>query len=222
MLHISKTGGTTLRQMLKSAAVTTTGDGRPIIMASHPTTMPDALGANGNNQVTFFLRHPLARFVSGFNSRLRRGAPSHNVEWRPKEEIVFRHFSTANDLAEGLSSSTLTTQDRAIAAMSALTHTRWRATDWLIGPDYLEPRLDRVLFAGFQETFAEDAEAFLAALGIDTPISVEHHHQAPPTTATELSRTAEKNLLKWYAQDVELYEWVLERRDRWRPQDARS
>jgi len=215
VLHISKTGGTTVRTMFKTAGITTTGDGRPIVLNHHQTTMPDVLGQDEGNEVTFFLRHPVPRFVSGFNSRLRQGAPSHDRPWRPEEKVVFDQFGSANELAEALSSTSLRLQDRAISAMRALNHTRWRTTDWLISPEYLEPRLDRVRFVGFQETFAEDVAALLVSLGVTKTLPLQHEHQAPTSSPTELSESAQSNLTDWYARDLALYEWALERRGRW-------
>lgn len=215
-LHVSKTGGTTLKQMLLRASITTTGDGRPIVLNRHQVTMPAALARGNQDQVAFFLRHPVPRFVSGFNSRLRQGAPAHVAPWRADEKIVFKRFRAANEVAEALSAMNLELQNRAIHAMNALTHTRWKIVDWLVSPAYLEPRLDRIAFVGFQETFDEDVVGFFTRLGLGEP-DVAHHHEAPATDSTELSETAQRNLRSWYADDIALYEWALERRAMWNP-----
>lgn len=220
LLHISKTGGTTVRQMFKTAGVNKTRDGRAVVLDPHQITMPDVLRQNDTNEVTFFLRHPVSRFVSGFNSRLRQGEPSHFRPWSDEEREVYESFPTANDLAESLSAEGRR-QDEAISAIRAINHTRWRLTDWLVSPQYLESRLDRIAFVGFQETFAEDAEALIKTLRIRQTVEVAHHHAAPPSTATDMSDVAKANIEQWYSADVELYEWALARRDQWKPRVRR-
>jgi hypothetical protein len=216
-LHVSKTGGTTLKQMLLRANITTTGDGRPLVMNGHQVTMPVALARGERNQVTCFLRHPVPRFVSGFNSRLRKGAPAHLGRWDRDEKIVFQQFRSANEAAEALSSSDLTRQNYAISSMRALTHTRWKIVDWLVSIEYLEPRLDRIAFMGFQEMFDEDVARFYSTFGLGERAELEHHHEAPDTDSTELSAIGQRNIRRWYQDDIALYEWALERRERWNP-----
>ena len=53
----------------------------------------------------FFVRDPISRFVSGFNSRLRKGLPKMYFPWAPGEKLAFSRFATPNQLALALSSS---------------------------------------------------------------------------------------------------------------------
>ena len=55
--------------------------------------------------VAFFVRHPVSRFVSGFNSRMRKGRPRRNVEWSEGERWSFERFRTPDELARALASA---------------------------------------------------------------------------------------------------------------------
>lgn len=211
-LHIGKTGGTTFKKLVRTHHLRRRSD-RTLIMHNHSMTLPEVLGADALNQAAFFLRDPTSRFVSGFNSRLREGAPSKNIPLKPEEKIAFEHFPTPNDLAEALDDDDLLRQDRAFAAMEAMVHTRMHYTRWLRDVDYLTSRLPRIMFIGFQETYAEDVARFVRKLHVEAELKVEHHHQAPPSSATTLSDRAVANLRHWYAEDVVIYEWALSQRD---------
>lgn len=220
-LHIGKTGGTSLKKLVKQNEIARTGDGRRLVMHSHSTSLYDVLGRHRRNQAAFFLRDPLARFVSGFNSRLREGAPIANIPWKPEERIAFEHFPTPNDLAEALSAHNHVQQDRAFTAIETMIHTRMHLADWLRDPAYLESRIARIVFVGFQETYNEDLARFFEVLGVPNDVQPERFHEAPATSERVLSDLAQKNLRRWYADDIVLYEWALAKRDRWAPAGSR-
>ena len=213
-LHVGKTGGTSVKKMVRKKNLSTLPDGRRLVMHRHQVALPEVLGWHESNVGAIFLRHPVSRFVSGFNSRLREGAPQKLIPWKPPERIAFGHFPTANDLAEALSAADPITEDRAIAAMEAMVHTRMRLTYWLRDVPYLQRRLDRIAFIGFQEHYAEDVSRFFRTLGVEK-VRVVHQHQAPSSSTTSLSDLARENLERWYADDVVIYEWALAQRDRW-------
>lgn len=75
MLHIGKTGGTAMK-----AVFATVGDKAryEIITHRHYTRI---IKVPRGEKVFFVVRDPVDRFVSGFNSRLRRGEPRYFTEW---------------------------------------------------------------------------------------------------------------------------------------------
>lgn len=215
LLHISKTGGTSLKKFLRQNNIDHTADGRRLVVHPHATRLSDVLGRDQTNQAAFFLRDPVSRFVSGFNDRLRQSAPKAFVPWTREEKVAFGHFQTPNDLAEALSAPDPVHQDRAFSATDSIFHTRLHYTDWLRNPEYLGSRIERILFVGFQETYDEDIGRFLTMIGVDASLHPEHSNQAPDDDQRELSEPAQENLRRWYADDIELYEWALARRERW-------
>lgn len=215
LLHIGKTGGTSLKQVLSSNGVDRTADGRRIRTHFHGTKLVDVLAENKRNQAVFFLRDPVSRFVSGFNSRLRQGAPIAHIPWKPAETAVFTNFRTANDLAEALSARDDQQQDSAFVAMDALIHSRMHLTFWLRSPAYLDSRTARIVFVGLQEHYCDDVTSLLRLLVPDRDIPIEHLHKAPADGSLTLSEVAVANLRRWYADDIELYGWAVRRRGRW-------
>lgn len=216
-LHIGKTGGTSLKKMVKQHDVRRTGDGRRLVMHSHAMSLPDVLGRHRKNTAAFFLRDPVARFVSGFNSRLREGAPITYIPWKPLEVIAFENFKTPNDLAEALSATRPLNQDRAFSAMASMVHSRMHFTYWLRDVDYLDRRLAKIEFIGFLETYNQDAARFVKRLRLADTVRPEHYHEAPSTASKHVSDKGRANLELWYAEDIAILRWAQERRDRWAP-----
>ena len=100
LLHIGKTGGTFLKSVLQHnssklpPSLKILGHGQTI------SSTPDMFGAN--RQIAFIFREPVARFRSGFMSRLRQGRPVYDSPWTTDEAIAFNWFATPNSLAEAL------------------------------------------------------------------------------------------------------------------------
>lgn len=213
-LHVGKTGGSSMKATIKRNQLRKLPDGRPLIPHGHPTTLPDVLARSPENVAVFFLRDPVRRFVSGFNSRLREGKPAKSIPWKPAERMTFGYFPTANDLAEALSSDDPAVLDRAYAGINSMVHSRMHFTYWFHDVDYLAKRLERIAFIGFQEHYDEDLTRFFELMGVSS-VRPETRHQAPASQSTELSETAVRNLEQWYADDIAIYQWALGQRDRW-------
>jgi len=70
MIHIGKTGGTALKSVLSHHNKMQTTD--PIELYRHEMTLPILVNSSHITRALFFVRDPVSRFVSAFNSRLRR------------------------------------------------------------------------------------------------------------------------------------------------------
>ena len=70
----------------------------------------------------FFIRDPLSRFVSAFNSRLREGRPRYHYPWREEERIAFAVFRTPDQLGSALSSDDPAQREQAEQAMRSIGH----------------------------------------------------------------------------------------------------
>lgn len=204
-LHIRKTGGTAVTEALRPVA-----DSHGLILHDHSTKLRDV---PPEDQVVFFVRHPIPRFVSGFYSRLRRGLPRHQYEWNPVEAEAFRNFQNANELAEGLYTSATTTAMLARQAMHGISHIKSSYQDWFSGPQELDDRSDSILLLGLQETLSSDLEELKRILKLPQTVRLPEDdvlaHRTPPEFDRKLSPRAEHNLLKWYAEDIRFYEHCL-------------
>lgn len=197
LLHIGKTGGTAVRHVLEPRVA----DHPWLHLHRHPTRLADV---PVGERVVFFLRDPQARYVSAFNSRLRKGRPRYDAEWSDGEAAAFGEFPTPDALATALSDPDPGRRDRAVAAMRAIRHVRSGYWYWLGSPELLAGRADDILFVGMQEHLAHDVATLgrllalpLAALP-DDPVAA---HRTPDGVDTTLSEVARANLRKWQARD---------------------
>jgi hypothetical protein len=209
-LHVRKTGGTAVIEALRLVA-----DRYGIVLHEHATRLVDI---PRDHFVMFFLRHPISRFVSGFYSRLRRGLPRHYYEWSAAETEAFQRFQTANELAEALYSSDYELTMQAQRAMLGIRHVKNTYKDWFSGAEEIEDRLDSLLYVGLQEELNSDFEQLKAILGLPPSVSLPSDgtlsHRTPTQFDRRLSPLAEQNLSRWYAEDIEVYNYGVRVRDR--------
>jgi hypothetical protein len=153
LLHIGKTGGNALKHALHPY---NTGGSHDIVFHPHAVRLSDV---PVGESVLFMLRNPVNRFVSGFNSRRRRGRPLNNAEWDRNEAVAFAAFPTANDLAEALSVAQDSRRAEAVAAMRGIYHVKSSYADWLVDVDYLRSRRDDILWVGQTSRLTADFRA---------------------------------------------------------------
>jgi len=198
-LHIPKTGGTAIRHALRDFPTT-----RRFVILLHPheVKLRDVPVGEG---VIFFVREPLARFVSGFYSRQRQGQPRYFSPWVPAEKEAFEYFTTANQLAVALSSADEAQRARAESAMRNISVVKDSYWTWFESAEYFESRSADILFVGFQERLGEDFEAVKALLGlpIETKLPADdvQAHRNPVHLDRRLEDRAVANLKEWYKED---------------------
>lgn len=89
-MHIGKTGGTSF---LKAArAVMATDPARVPLQFPHDWTVPRIRAELPDVKISFVIRDPLERIVSGFMSRERAGRPQYRSPWSRDEAIAFLFF----------------------------------------------------------------------------------------------------------------------------------
>lgn len=197
LLHVGKTGGTAVRHVLEPWA----SECPWLHLHRHPTRLADV---PEGERVVLFLRDPERRFVSAFNSRLRKGRPRYNAEWSDGEATAFGEFPTPDALATALSDPDDARRERAVAAMRAIRHVRSGYWYWLGSPDLLAARADDILFVGTQEYLAEDVAALGTLLDLPLaplPADPVEAHRTPDGVDTSLGDVARANLRKWQARD---------------------
>ena len=231
-LHIGKTGGSAVKEALKRGIKEQDIYSKTkklkdntlleikdlseqydqIILHGHGTTLKEI---PESDWFFFCIRDPLSRFVSGFYSRQRQGKPRYNIPWNAKEERAFRHFETANDLAEALSSSSQTVRNRAEQAMQNIRHVKTSISKWIIDPTYFEKRKENLLCILEQRTLEKDFEKMLQKIHYNRQLNLSNDkkitHQANPSkTNTTLSELALQNLNNHYAEDIKIYNYLTE------------
>jgi hypothetical protein len=203
LLHIGKTGGTALKAALRPWLEH--GPWR-IVLHPHAFTLRDV---PVGDKAALFLRDPLARFASGFNSRLRQGRPRYHRPWSPEEAHAFLHFETPDALGRALSGPDPKLRARAEAAMRAIVHVNTSYYDWIESDAYLAERSDDVLLIGFQESLTADFARLKTLLELPEaalPTDDLTAHRNPDTLDRSLDEQAAANLRRWYAHDIALVE----------------
>lgn len=199
-LHVRKTAGTAIRFALREHL---DGPRYRLVMHEHDTRLSDL---PVGERVVVFLRDPVSRFVSGFDSRLREGRPRYHRPWTLEEREAFTQFSSADALARALSAENPRLQQDAEAAMKAIRHVQHHYGFWFDNEDYVRSRAADFFHIGFQETLDDDFAGLRSKLGL--PVSVQlpvddvAAHRSP-FARTELSACAHDNLRAWYARDYD-------------------
>ena len=164
---------------------------------------------NPSRKVVFGVREPIARFVSGFNSRLRQGQPTHYTPWSPSEAIAFHYFKTPNELAEGLTDGNPLTKSIAEMSMWAIKHVNKPYYIALCPLKKMKDNIDKIEFVYVVERMQEDFKRLLPVLGINEEMELPSDdvacHRSPEGMNKNLSPQAIENLKSWYVVDFEIY-----------------
>jgi len=204
-LHVSKTGGSAIKHVLKPYRTTSR---YTLVLHGHRTTL--RIVPEGD-KIVFCVRDPISRFVSGFYSRMREGRPRYFKRWSPGEEAAFRRFDTPNRLALALSSADLEEKLQAERAMHSIGHVRDSYRKWFESEAYLLSRIRDILFIGFQERLTQDFELLKSKLGLPPEIRLPADdriaHRNPDHLDKKLDPQAIENLRRWYAADIQLYDF---------------
>lgn len=202
-LHVSKTGGTAIKYVLKQHRTTPE---YAIVLHGHRKRLRDV---PEGDKVIFCLRDPISRFVSGFYSRLRQGRPRYFVRWSKDEEIAFKNFDTPNQLALALSSTDNARRIQAERAMGGIFHVKHSYTKWFESEEYLLSRLSDIFLIGFQETLTDDFELLKNKLGLTTAVQLPTDEVTAHRNSEHFDKTLDAeaidNLKRWYAEDYKLF-----------------
>ena len=201
-LHIGKTGGSAIRDAMERARRCRAAERWVVRLHDHGTRLRDI---PRGEKFFFFLRDPVGRFVSGFNSRRRWGRPRYFLPWSPPELAAFRRFATPDRLACALSSPDACERAAAQSAMRSIRHVGdgyWR---WFESEAYFLSRLDDLFFIGFQSDLTADFEFLKSRLRLPECLSLPHDpvrsHRSPRGLDRTLGETALGNLHAWYEAD---------------------
>jgi hypothetical protein len=191
---VGKTGGSAVKRALRP--VSTAGTYR-LDLHGHRFTLDDV---RPGESFFFSTRDPLTRFVSGFYSRLRGGAPPSNAPWSAAEAEAFRTYATANELAERIGDD-----PAARRAMRSIIHVQSPYASWFGSVDRLRARRPDLLLILRQEHLDADFGVLLGRLGLDGRASLPSDDASAHRGRRDVDRTlsphAVENLRAWYADD---------------------
>lgn len=208
-LHIRKTGGSAVKFALRQVGGThdrVPTPAGPVLLQRHPFRLTDV---PEGQKAMFVVRDPVTRFVSGFYSRLRKGAPRNNREWSEDERVAFGWFSTPQELATALGKKGRKRM-RAEFAMDAIRHLQKPLVYWTGDADGLRNQLHRVLYIARQESLDEDFERMKALLGLPKDLSLPTDpvdaHRFTGSNDRSLTPKMIDALREWYRSDYEMLE----------------
>jgi len=205
-LHIGRTGGTSLKKTIKNGYKT---DEYIIKMRGHSISIDKI---SPLEPCFFFLRDPIDRFVSAFYEAAKKvGGPLHNgYKWtvEPNERAMLSKFKTPNELAEVICSD-----KTALKYMNTVLHLRPFTNQYL--PNY-KNRKHQVIFVGFFDSLSEDFERLKAILGLPENMRLAHENKMVKNKRVDLrlSPIAKANLLDFYSDDFEAYEYFKKWREK--------
>jgi hypothetical protein len=202
VLHIGKTGGTALKQVLAQHRDQARYQ---LLFRGHEVTLADV---PEGERFMFLLRDPVTRFVSAFNGRLREDRPRYHYPWRSEEQVAFAYFRSPEQLAAALSSENPIERDRARQAMHGIGHVNTSYWFWFGDEAAFRHRVSDLFFIGFQEQLDEDFALLKQKLGLPAETRLSHDpvaaHRAPAGSDVQVGETARANLERWYERDLEL------------------
>lgn len=210
-LHVSKAGGSALRHAVRASSFNAAGPLQTpwgtVYTHNHRFRFAD-LGRN--DKAVFPLRDPVSRFLSGFYSRLRKGAPRYFIAWTDAEAQAFEWFPTPQALADALAEPQGEGRRRAEFAMNRIRHVKRPMTHWTGKPSHLRRHIDKVLYVARQETLDEDWERLKDLLELprevmlpDDPV-IAHKTEYGAQGDRTISDKGIEALHAWYAEDYEV------------------
>ncbi|MEO9516004.1 MAG: hypothetical protein ABJH45_21225 [Paracoccaceae bacterium] len=205
-LHIGKTGGT----FLKSATSKRDVKEQNLYMGKHGDTLISTMKDFGRyRKLGFFFRNPEERFVSGFQSRLRRGLPTYNVDWTQGEAIAFSFFGTPNELAEALSSDDQRLVSAASFAFQHIFHLKLGYQHYLSSTDavFYEHKMKNIEICCETKNIDAQLLRIYEKLDVSVTSTQEGNRNAVAEEQREkLSPTAKGNLRDYWKTEFEIYE----------------
>ena len=204
MLHVGKTGGTALKYALRGHK-----DSPALLIVTHRHRIKLA-DLPPWDDFFFFVRDPVDRYVSGFNSRLREGRPRYVKPWTARERWAFERFASAEDLALALGSDDWRRRRQARSAMRSIRHIRTGFASTVGDGRRLRRRRRHLLLVGRLETIGADFERLKSALGLPEglrlPDADRAAHRDPGSVTRTLSDGARANVEDWLSEEYRLLE----------------
>lgn len=207
LLHIGKTGGTFLKQLI---AHNESARSPRLQVMTHAATMASTSRDFGSNrEVVFVFRDPIERFLSGFDSRVRAGRPQYNSFWTAKEAIAFAMFPSAVELAESLGSQDPHRRSGAEYSMRSISHLVRNYGYYFASPEQFVRQQAKIRYCVELADLDTQLDQVMASLGFDSydlPPDVPRH--GSPAPLSQISERGRNNLREFWSEEFELYEMM--------------
>ena len=136
--------------------------------------------------------------------------PRRYTPWTKTEQELYAAYSSPDQLALALSSTSPDTREEARWLMRANPHVSYSAWDCFISAEYLLSRKDDIFFIGLQESLEIDFQTLVSKLGLPSTVKLlekdsPYANSSRETEHVELDEEAIRNLETWYADDIEFY-----------------
>lgn len=186
LLHIPKTGGTSLRAALDKAQA----QGVPVpLVFPHNLSVALAVRAFPDTRHVFLLRDPLERAISGFQSRLRSGRPQFDIPWTAEEAAAFAHFPSVEHWLDAMLRDDDFSYSAVRFAGRAVKHLGWNYVHFFGDAEQVAQRAGRFALIGRTGDMAQFCAALAGLCGFDPDLlPAEHLHVSQRGPASILAR----------------------------------
>lgn len=171
-------------------------------------------------KLSFVLRDPIDRHISGFQSRLRMGRPIYNRPWRAGEAISFAFFSRPLDFLRALVSDDERMKSAAQFAYANIRHQAWNYVYYFKSVEYLKEVEGSIGVVGRIERMDDFLRAMCRVSGADEglveTLSARVHESAVPSAslAAELSADERAAIRDALRAEYEIYDHLCALADR--------
>jgi hypothetical protein len=174
-LHIGKTAGTSVVHLIQLCE---DHGYRPPRLFGHDARLPVIRREHPNIRIGFFVRDPIARIISGFQSRLRQGRPTFSSMWAPEEAIAFAYFETARDFLVALVSDDERLKSAALFAAQSISHVRRNYAFHFENVETLQQHRESIYFCRPLRELPEALHDLFGPCGIPRSFIDEHYQPA--------------------------------------------
>lgn len=211
-LHIPKTGGSGVNALGRS--LQEHGFKSPCVF-SHGWKMEEVLKHFPDIKISFVLRDPLSRMISGFNSRLRQGRPTYNNIWTPAEAAAFNLFPSVGHLLDAMLAEDEFSKSAVAYTMRNVTHLRWNYGFYFKNTDTVRSNRSSFELIGTMDNMDGFIKGYTAMAGAPESTAAELYekrHEAKVRSEDELGRFSEEDISRirdFLGKDYRIYRELL-------------
>ena len=221
-LHIPKTGGSGVNALGRT--LHDRGYKSPCVF-SHGWKVEEILNHFPDIKISFVLRDPLSRMISGFNSRVRQGRPTYNNIWTPAEATAFNLFPSIEKLLDAVLAEDEFSKSAVAYTMRNVTHLRWNYAFYFKNPDTVRSNRSSFELIGTMDNMDEFIKGYTAMAGASASTAAELYekrHESKVRSEDALGKYTEEDISRIKAfmeKEYRIYSELLSIAGRSQPQN---